>query len=127
MTDTGDEERRRGTTSANITGLSSVSSINPTSILNELQSRLGVHSVNVGNMIANGTNAFVSLIITAMTWIYLAAELGILIGALVWVVGSLFHQRTWRATGGRIVIFSLMGFVIGMIGPGVVLSINKAF
>ncbi len=95
--------------------------------MNSLQSRLGIHSVNVGGLLTNATNGAISILITVMDWIFLAAELGIMIGALVFLVGALFHQSRWKQTGGRIITFAIIGFIVGMIGPGVIMGINHFF
>ncbi|MCI0184938.1 hypothetical protein [Sulfoacidibacillus ferrooxidans] len=101
--------------------------MNPSQFQQQLQQSLAIHPFNPQTLVDQATSGFIHLILIGFDWIYLVAELGVLFGAIVFLIGAAVHQSRWKGTGTRILFFSIAGFVIGTIGPGIVLSINDYF
>lgn len=87
----------------------------------------GFHQVDPMSILAQLTGTFGTIVQVLFQWIYFLSEIGILVGALAFVFGAIGHHSRTKATGVRIVGFSILGFVLAVVLPGVILAINGQF
>ncbi|MHB1681216.1 MAG: hypothetical protein ACYCYO_00110 [Bacilli bacterium] len=93
-------------------------------VTQEMQ-KLGFHPVNLFALMNGVTGSLGQVVQAIFSWIYFLAEIGILVGALVFLVGAGFHHAKVKGSGARIVVWSVAGFVIAVVMPGVVLAIDS--
>jgi len=89
-----------------------------------IMEHLGFHSVNLMGLLGDLTNAFGGVVSVIFSWVYLLGEIGILVGALIMLVGAATHHKRAKATGAKMLMFSVIGFIMAVVGPGVLLAID---
>ena len=97
---------------------------NPQAAMNTEMARLGIHPINPLQLMAHLTGAAGTVFAQLFTWCYMLSEIGILVGAFVFLIGAGVHARRTKGAGARMVAFSVAGFVISIVGPGVVMAIS---
>ncbi len=98
---------------------------NPENAMNAELARLGIHAVNPLQLVTHLTGAAGVFFAELFTWAYMLSEIGILFGAIVFLVGAGVHARRAKGAGARMVVFSIAGFLISIFGPGVVMAISS--
>ncbi len=88
---------------------------------------MGFNPVNLFSLLSHVTNSFASLIQVIFDWVFFLAEIGVLIGVLVWIVGAIAHHNRIKGTGAHITAYSILGFFVAVIAPGVIVAINNGF
>ncbi len=97
--------------------------LTPTGMIQKLQNSLGVHPINVGNLLSTATNGLIGFINDVAAWVFLFSELAVFVGGLVLAIGAVGHWASARRVGWRIIGFSVIGFFVGLIGPGILLGL----
>lgn len=87
----------------------------------------GFRQVDPMTVLAQLTGTFGTIVQYLFQWIYFLSEIGILVGALAFVFGAIGHHARTKGMGVRIVGFSILGFVLAVVLPGVILAINGQF
>jgi hypothetical protein len=88
---------------------------------------LGFRPIDPFHLLNSITSSFGTLIATIFSWIYFLAELGVLIGAFVWLLGAAFHHNGVKRTGAHMILYAIIGFLAAVILPGVIVAINSYF
>ena len=94
------------------------------SVTKTLQS-FGFRAMNPLTLLSGMTGGFAQIVQILFSWIYFLSEIGILAGALVFLFGAIGHHGRIKGTGVRVIGFSVFGFVLAVILPGVVLALNS--
>lgn len=97
---------------------------NPQNAMNAEMAKLGIHPINPLQLMTHLSGAAGAVFAQLFTWCYMLSEIGILVGAFVFLIGAGVHARRTKGAGARMVAFSVAGFVISMVGPGVVMAIS---
>jgi len=89
--------------------------------------QLGFAPVNPWALLNRVTSGFGHLIEVVFAWVYFLSEIGVLAGALVWLVGSIGSHARIKRTGAHITLYAIVGFLAAVILPGVVLALDSTF
>ena len=93
--------------------------------VSQTMSKLGFRPVNPFGLLNHITASFGTLIQVVFAWIYFLSEIAVLVGVIVFLVGSIGHHSRIKRTGGHIILYSILGFIAATILPGVIVAINN--
>jgi len=98
-----------------------------TSGFTQTLAQLGFKPVDPWGLLSHITSTFGSLIAVVFSWVYFLSEMGVLVGALVYLTGSIGSHSRIKRVGMHIVLYAILGFLAAVILPGVIVSINNSF
>jgi len=99
---------------------------NSLDVTSQLKS-FGFKSVNLFQLLYHATTGFGKLVEVFFAWVYFASELGVIIGALIFLFGSIGHHSGIKQAGGRTIMYSVIGFMAALLVPGLIIGAYGQF
>lgn len=112
----------RGISKLNVRG----DKLDSNAVTNQLK-QFGFKPTDMFGLLHHITASGGQLIEIMFSWVYLISVLGGLTGAMVIGVGAVFHHNRWKQNGARILLFSVIAFLVAVIAPGLILGIDQHF